>query len=75
MVVIAAYLVGSVQSVSSWRASASTAMDFLQSSQEVNTGMLVALVLAMALYILQTLRPNKRKVFVLDFAVHNPHPR
>lgn len=50
-------------------------MDFLQSSQEVNTGMLVALVLAMALYILQTLRPSKRKVFVLDFAVHNPHPR
>jgi hypothetical protein len=69
------YIAGSVQSMSSWRAGLTTALQFLRSPMEISTGALVLGLLAVGLYVLQSLLPNKRKVFVLDFAVHNPHPR
>jgi hypothetical protein len=50
-------------------------LEFLRSPMEISTGALVVGLLAVGLYVFQSLLPNKRKVFVLDFAVHNPHPR
>jgi hypothetical protein len=50
-------------------------MDWAQHPVELSSGAVLCIALAVALYILQTLLPSRRKVFVLDFAVHNPHPR
>lgn len=75
LVIMIGYIAGSVQSMSSWGAGLTTVLEFLRSPMEISIGVLVLGLLAMGLYILQSLRPSKRKVFVLDFAVHNPHPR
>lgn len=75
VVIAIGYLAGSLQSVSSWKATADAFMDWAQHPVELSSGAVLCIALAVAIYILQTLLPSRRKVFVLDFAVHNPHPR
>lgn len=74
-VIAIGYLAGSLQSVSSWKATADAVLEWLANPVQLSTGVLLGLALAVGVYILHTLLPNRRKVFVLDFAVHNPHPR
>lgn len=74
VVIMVGYIAGSLQTYD-WTASAVTVLEYLRSPLEISKGALLCVLLGMGLYILQTLLPSKRKVFVLDFAVHNPHPR
>jgi hypothetical protein len=75
LVVLAGYVAGSVQSAPSWTASADRVLDWLRQPMQITQGALLLGILVVGAYILQSLRPKKQRVMVLDFAVHNPHPR
>jgi hypothetical protein len=75
VVLIAGSIAVAFQSVSSWSTSAGALLELLGQPVSISKGHCLALALAAGMYILYTLRSNKQKVFVLDFAVHNPHPR
>lgn len=75
LVVLAGYIAGSVQSVSSWTASADKMLDWLRQPLQISQGALLLAFFVLGAYILQSMRPKKQRAMVLDFAVHNPHPR
>lgn len=54
---------------------AATIAALASGSVEVSGALLLALALAVVLVAAQSMMPQRRKVFVLDFAVHTPHPR
>lgn len=68
-------LLQSASAAVSSAAAGQSVTEWVQGSCELNVGMLLLLALAVGAYVIQTLLPSKRKVFVLDFAVHTPHPR
>lgn len=72
---IAVAAVAMLQPALSGSAGCEESIAALQGSVQVNAGFLLALVLATLLYVAHTLLPSRRKVYVLDFAVHSPHPR
>lgn len=72
-VMIAAVAMGACSQAS--KADAATLIGWLSSTYELNVGVLLALALAVGLYLLKTMVPKKPKVYVLDFAVHRPHDR
>lgn len=56
--------------------SAVSFMEWLQSSIQISSAILLAIGMAAAVWLVKQYMDNqKRKVFVLDFAVHKPHDR
>jgi hypothetical protein len=51
------------------------AIAMLQQSVRINVAALLALALALVVYVAHTIAPSRLRVYVLDFAVHTPHAR
>jgi hypothetical protein len=57
-------------------ANAASLMEWLQSSIQISSAILLAMGMAAAVCLVKDyLAKQKRKVFVLDFSVHKPHDR